>query len=89
MRSTATTGRTSLEPTTSLRNFKPAELPRSPQVIAFRAPRRHWIHRARHVYRFFDRPIVSLVSYTGLRVLFVSVWLTFLGAISLLALVLR
>jgi hypothetical protein len=58
-------------------------------VIPFPTPKPHWILRARKIYGFFDRPMVSLVSYTSLHVIFVTVWLTFLGAISFLALVLR
>lgn len=87
MSTAATSGLTALNPTSSPSPSKSAGLPRSPEVIPF--PRLHWIYRARRIYSFFDRPLASLLSYTALHVLFVSVWLTFLGAISFLAMVLR
>jgi hypothetical protein len=58
-------------------------------VIPFPTPRRqHWVLRARKVYRFLDRPMVAS-SYTVFHLLFVSAWLTLLGSISFLAMVLR
>jgi hypothetical protein len=90
-------GSSALYATSSPSSLKSAELPRSldrhqrdTEVIPFPASHRlHWIYRARRIYSFFDRPLASLVSYTALHVLFVSVWLTFLSAISFLAMVLR